>query len=136
LTPTLPVCVILSPPTTAEPVKPVQQAVNEVVSVINTVTVNVGGSAPSSGPATVLLASRDPAPSASASTSSGSGTAGPAAAASASNDSTSEKSSDSAAQKSDDKKADKKEDKKEDSESATAKPGVKKDDAAKKMYCN
>jgi hypothetical protein len=36
--PTLASCQILSPPTESEPVKPVQQAVNEVVKVVNTVT--------------------------------------------------------------------------------------------------
>ncbi|MBB3118950.1 two-partner secretion domain-containing protein [Pseudoduganella violacea] len=38
LTPSLPICQVIAPPTAQEPVKPVQQAVNQVVSVVNTQT--------------------------------------------------------------------------------------------------
>ncbi|WP_256078997.1 filamentous hemagglutinin N-terminal domain-containing protein [Massilia sp. YIM B04103] len=38
LTPSLPICQVIAPPTAQEPVKPVQQAVNQVVSAVNTQT--------------------------------------------------------------------------------------------------
>ncbi|WP_217907217.1 filamentous hemagglutinin N-terminal domain-containing protein [Massilia sp. BJB1822] len=38
ITPSLPVCQVIAPPTAQEPVKPVQQAVNQVVSSVNTQT--------------------------------------------------------------------------------------------------
>lgn len=38
VTPTAPLCQVLSPPTASEPVKPVQQATNEVIRIVNTAT--------------------------------------------------------------------------------------------------
>ncbi|WP_342119453.1 two-partner secretion domain-containing protein [Pseudoduganella sp. OTU4001] len=109
--PNLPLCQVVSPPSVGQPANPVQLAVNQTVQTINQSTAQVGGGKNVTAPTGAGGSS-----SSSSSNSGSSGSGGPAATSDTPGDKE-KKSEDTAGTKEDTSKA-------------------KKDDPAKKMYCN